>query len=132
MTTVLNRLMFYALGTGLATSCLTLIGGIVWLVKPNTFIYIAISFIATKMHVNSLLITLNARYGIQQQLYDGPTAIAGFSGPSLPREGVQSTIREMDNADKDRLRFKTTSVPEYAKMSTTHEDIEMHKAVVYI
>jgi hypothetical protein len=127
MTTVLNRLIFYALGTGLVTSILALVAGVLWVVLPDTFICSGILYIGTKMHVNSLLISLNSRRMMSQQLLNGPVTTVGLSGSSFTPRG-QDTTHRTDGTPDGPLTFKPTGTT-YTGAGTIHDDIEMHKPV---
>jgi hypothetical protein len=107
MTVVLNRLIFYALGTGLATSILALVSGIIWIVLPNTFISGAIIYVGTKMHVNSLLISLNSRRMMSRQLASGPVTIIGLSGSSGGIHVDQSTTHRTDRTSVSAVWSRT-------------------------
>jgi hypothetical protein len=131
MTVVLNQLMFYALGTGLTTSLFALASGLTWIALPKTYISPAIFYVGTKMHVNSLLITLNARRVMQQHLFEAPLSTIGLPGSStLPPSGIrvdQSTTRRTDRTTSSGpLTFK----PMGTTLTTDDitDDIEMHKS----
>jgi hypothetical protein len=129
MTSVLNRLIIYALGTGLVTSILALISGILWIIFPNTFLCGAILYINVKMHANSLLISLNSRRIISQQLANGPATTLGLSGSSFPSEGIhvhQSTSRRTNATPIGPLKFMPTGTT-YTTHDIVNDDIEMRK-----
>jgi hypothetical protein len=130
MTVVLNRLIFYALGTGLATSILALVSGIIWIVRPNTFISGAIIYVGTKMHVNSLLISLNSRRMMSRQLASGPVTIIGLSGSSGGIRVDQSTTHRTDRTPDghEPLTFKPANTT-YTTAGMIHDDMELQKAV---
>jgi hypothetical protein len=130
MTAVLNRLIVFALGTGLITSILALVAGICWLAFPNTFISTAIIYIGTKMHVNSLLISLNSRHMMLRQLVNGPVTSINLPVTAFPPGGIridQSTTHCTDRTPDGPLTFKHTGTT-YTMASTIHDVIDMNKS----
>jgi hypothetical protein len=129
MTSVLNRLIIYALGTGLVTAILALIAGTFWIVLPDAFICAAILYIGVKMHVNSLLISLNSRRIMSQHLANGPMTTLGLSGSSFPSGGIRvdpSTTHRTDGNPIGPLTFMPTETT-YTTHDIANDDIEMHK-----
>jgi hypothetical protein len=133
MSIVLNRLIFYALGTGLATSIFTFAAGVIFLVAPNTFIYGSIGFVAAKLHINSLLISLNSRRTMQRQLHGAAVAL-GASASSFPSGGIrvdQSTTHRTDLPIDGLSNFKARETG-YSTAGVAYENIEMDKHVDHL
>ncbi|KAK0199247.1 hypothetical protein DFS33DRAFT_376261 [Desarmillaria ectypa] len=63
--TMINKLIVFAVNTGLLTSLCAVASLISILTAPNTFIYITFFFCMGRLYSNSLLATLNARKGIR-------------------------------------------------------------------
>ncbi|KAK0215092.1 hypothetical protein IW262DRAFT_263373 [Armillaria fumosa] len=63
--TMINKLILFAVNTGLLTSLCAVASLISILTAPNTFIYITFFFCMGRLYSNSLLATLNAREGIR-------------------------------------------------------------------
>ncbi|KAH8108742.1 hypothetical protein DFH11DRAFT_1631018 [Phellopilus nigrolimitatus] len=54
---VINRLMCFALSTGLLTSLVALVNLVLFLSAPNSFSWLALQIVSSKLYVNSLLAT---------------------------------------------------------------------------
>lgn len=63
--TMINKLMLFAVNTGVLTSVCAVASLITILVAGNTFLYIAFFFCIGRLYTNSLLATLNARKKIR-------------------------------------------------------------------
>ncbi|KAG6809682.1 hypothetical protein H0H92_015157 [Tricholoma furcatifolium] len=61
LNTRISHLIQYTLGSGIFTSACSLSAMICYIVMPDTFIYLAVSFALTKLYVGSFLAMLNAR-----------------------------------------------------------------------
>ncbi|KAH9853202.1 hypothetical protein C2E23DRAFT_133010 [Lenzites betulinus] len=83
--TLINRLIMFAVNTGLLTSVCACLSLITVIVLPNTFVYIFFFFIIGRLFTISLLATLNARKdlrgsGLDEMSHDmQPTANFSFS-----------------------------------------------------
>ncbi|KAI0643753.1 hypothetical protein C8Q79DRAFT_1002351 [Trametes meyenii] len=64
--TLINRLMVFAVNTGLLTSICACLSLITILSLPNTFIYITFFFLVGRLYCNSLMATLNARKSLRE------------------------------------------------------------------
>ncbi|KDQ53886.1 hypothetical protein JAAARDRAFT_196997 [Jaapia argillacea MUCL 33604] len=65
---VVSLLMMYTINTGLLTSLCAISTFVTYAVMPNNFIFIALYFILSKLYLNSLLTTLNARTTLRENL----------------------------------------------------------------
>ncbi|KAI0710831.1 hypothetical protein C8Q76DRAFT_798357 [Earliella scabrosa] len=63
--TLINKLMVFAINTGLLTSVCACASLITFWVYPNTFVYICFYFLMGRLYSNSLMATLNARKSLQ-------------------------------------------------------------------
>ncbi|KAJ7597907.1 hypothetical protein C8J56DRAFT_330499 [Mycena floridula] len=89
--TMINKLIMFAVNTGLLTSLCAVASLISIVTAPNTFLYIAFFFIIGRLYSNSLLATLNARQMIR-------TAAEGVNTTS---EGKLSfSLRELRDFSK--------------------------------
>jgi len=59
--TLVNKLIGYSINTGLLTSAFSIACLVTYGLMPQTFIYISLYFILSKLYANSLLATLNTR-----------------------------------------------------------------------
>jgi hypothetical protein len=128
MSSVLNRLVIYAIGTGLLTSIFALFT-VIFFIIPHTFIGAAILYVGVKIHVNSLLVSLNSRRMMSRQLANGPVTTIALSRSSLPQSGIrvdQSISHRTDGVSKGPLTFKPTDTV-YTAPGIVHDDIEMQK-----
>jgi len=57
----ISVVMQYTLGTGLLTSACSLVAMFCYLLVPNTFVFLGLEFLLTKLYVGSFLAMLNAR-----------------------------------------------------------------------
>ncbi|KAI0663000.1 hypothetical protein C8Q70DRAFT_484445 [Cubamyces menziesii] len=64
--TLINRLMVFAVNTGLLTSVCACLSLITILALPNTFVYICFFFLVGRLYSNSLMATLNARKSLRE------------------------------------------------------------------
>ncbi|KAI9001154.1 hypothetical protein BD414DRAFT_473793 [Trametes punicea] len=64
--TLINRLMVFAVNTGLLTSVCASLSLITILSLPNTFVYICFFFLVGRLYSNSLMATLNARKSLRE------------------------------------------------------------------
>ncbi|KAJ7250753.1 hypothetical protein C8J57DRAFT_1474861 [Mycena rebaudengoi] len=67
---MVNKLILYAMNTGLLTSIIVLIDMICFLVMPKNLIHIAFNIVVGKLYTNSLLATLNFRETIRNNAKD--------------------------------------------------------------
>ncbi|TFK62240.1 hypothetical protein BDN72DRAFT_862990 [Pluteus cervinus] len=63
---LITRIMYHAVASGLATSLLAIAALIAYLASPNSFDYIGIHFSLGRMYTNALLASLNTRKGYQE------------------------------------------------------------------
>jgi len=65
---IVSLVIQYAVATGLATSMLAIACLIAYLLRPNTFIFIAMHFSLGRLYTNALLATLNSRRSIRSYM----------------------------------------------------------------
>ncbi|KAF5347318.1 hypothetical protein D9756_009914 [Leucocoprinus leucothites] len=58
---ILSSLALYALSTGLITAFMAIVVIVLYVARPNTFVYIAITFFTTRLYTNSLLAMFHSR-----------------------------------------------------------------------
>ncbi|KAF5365649.1 hypothetical protein D9758_003160 [Tetrapyrgos nigripes] len=71
---IINKLLLYAINTGLLTSIFALTDMICFLTMPNNLIHIAFNLMIGKLYTNSLLASLNVRDSLREELYDNGKA----------------------------------------------------------
>ncbi|KAI0714872.1 hypothetical protein C8Q76DRAFT_728532 [Earliella scabrosa] len=76
---LINKLMVFAVNTGLLTSICACMSLITILALPDTFIYITFFFLIGRLYANSLMATLNSRKSLQA----GSTGVSGETSVSL-------------------------------------------------
>ncbi|KAI0648723.1 hypothetical protein C8Q79DRAFT_1007297 [Trametes meyenii] len=76
---IVDRLVLYAVNTGLLTSIFNVCALVLALVVPGNMIYIGVSIVSTKVYANSLLAVLNTRRALSEKDAMEPAAI-GLSG----------------------------------------------------
>ncbi|KAI0641750.1 hypothetical protein C8Q79DRAFT_989210 [Trametes meyenii] len=85
---MLRILITYSINTGLLTS-LVAIGALVsYSVSPRNYAYFAFYFVLSKLYVNALLATLNARGSLLEQKRGMPSTVV-FRVPTLPASSAQ-------------------------------------------
>ncbi|KZP30035.1 hypothetical protein FIBSPDRAFT_1038401 [Athelia psychrophila] len=65
---MLFTLIQYIIGTGVLTSLASIVYIILYVAKPNTFVYLAEQFSSTHLYVNSLMAMMNARDRLRERL----------------------------------------------------------------
>ncbi|KAH9946303.1 uncharacterized protein BXZ73DRAFT_95807 [Epithele typhae] len=63
--TLINKLMIFAINTGLLTGICACLSLITFFTAPDTFIYIIFYYLIGRLYSNSLMATLNARKGLR-------------------------------------------------------------------
>ncbi|KDQ57073.1 hypothetical protein JAAARDRAFT_207418 [Jaapia argillacea MUCL 33604] len=104
---MVNRLMVFAVNTGLLTSLCAICSLSFFLAYPNTFIYIAFYFMLGRLYMNSLLATLNARKGLKNHTHAGDTS--GDVSLSMRRNINQSM------QPTSEIAIKIDTVKEYTR-----------------
>ncbi|OJT07350.1 hypothetical protein TRAPUB_1816 [Trametes pubescens] len=118
--TLINRLMVFAVNTGLLTSICACLSLITILALPNTFIYITFFFLVGRMYSNSLMATLNARKSLRD---------ASSHDVSVSLRDIQPAATNLSNiapyasrrADGIAIRIDTTK-------DTKHDGSEVRRA----
>ncbi|KAJ6629906.1 hypothetical protein B0H10DRAFT_1212747 [Mycena sp. CBHHK59/15] len=65
---VVNKLVIYSINVGAVTSVVTAVNLVLWLVMPQNFNFLIFHLILSKLYLNSLLVMLNSRAKLRQQL----------------------------------------------------------------
>ncbi|KAF5350650.1 hypothetical protein D9756_008716 [Leucocoprinus leucothites] len=97
---LLLNLITYALATGLITTLFAILGLVLYIARPDTFLYISVMFSITRLYANSMLAMLNVR----RRLKSGPmtdslhlsniTNDVVFREVSLPISGMSTQTRQ--------------------------------------
>ncbi|KAL5522375.1 hypothetical protein ACEPAG_8391 [Sanghuangporus baumii] len=102
---VLNRLIAYAVGTGLVTSLCAITGLIGAIVSPNALIYLLMNLILPKLYFNCLLASLNARSRLRGALSNdvGGVSIHLDNYPSASHGSSNITSRSFNKIFTSRV-----------------------------
>ncbi|KAJ7126267.1 hypothetical protein C8R44DRAFT_123275 [Mycena epipterygia] len=87
---VLTRIIQYTVATGLATSLLAIGCVAAYLIKPKTFIFVAMHFSLGRMYTNALLATLNSRRNLRSAL--GETGGVTWPGSVSPNQSRSAPV----------------------------------------
>ncbi|THH08791.1 hypothetical protein EW145_g2463 [Phellinidium pouzarii] len=87
--TLINRLIFYTIATGLVSALAAVLALITAYVLPKTFIYLVFDLIAPKLYINSILALLNSRAKLRDGLISDSER--GLSMNNMSRDGVTSS-----------------------------------------
>ncbi|KAJ7671754.1 hypothetical protein B0H17DRAFT_1085097 [Mycena rosella] len=80
---VVNKIIVYIISVGLLTSIGTAINIALWLAMPQNFDFLILHLVLSKLSFNSLLVMLNARVKLREQLYsDAPIELSSGKGTS--------------------------------------------------
>ncbi|PPQ72885.1 hypothetical protein CVT26_003506 [Gymnopilus dilepis] len=79
---IIDRIMQYTVATGLATSLLAFACVIAYVVRPMSFIYIAMHFSLGRLYTNALLASLNARRNLRANTVN-VTPLAAIARPRV-------------------------------------------------
>ncbi|RDB19339.1 hypothetical protein Hypma_013611 [Hypsizygus marmoreus] len=66
---VVNRILIFAVNTGLVSSIMSITNIVTYFALPNTLIFLSSNFIFTKVYANALLANLNARESLRGRGY---------------------------------------------------------------
>jgi len=88
---LLNVLMLYSINTGMVTSLCAIVCFATYAITPNRFYYVATSFVLSKLNVNCLLASLNARSPLRDQMCRSPTGSFVTNTGGSEEDGAQST-----------------------------------------
>ncbi|KAJ7606675.1 hypothetical protein FB45DRAFT_1068349 [Roridomyces roridus] len=103
---VLVRVVYFTVATGLATSILAIGCLVAYLVAPNTFIFIAMHFSLGRLYTNALLATLNSRQSLR---------LTPYTHPSAPSIAIMTT----------RVVTSTVDAGEYPMTSRSMKDSDL-------
>ncbi|KAJ7216444.1 hypothetical protein GGX14DRAFT_604755 [Mycena pura] len=80
---VLNKIIHYTVATGLATSLLAIAAVAANVIKPKSFVYLAIHYSLGRMYTNALLATLNLRRNLRSTIKKSANTWSGQTIPSV-------------------------------------------------
>lgn len=84
---LLEKLIVYVIGIGLLTSIFAIIVFVTWVALPKQLIFLTFHSIISKLYVNSLLVTLNARSGFRPK----DTSVSESIGMSVLNTGASTS-----------------------------------------
>ncbi|KDR71513.1 hypothetical protein GALMADRAFT_253823 [Galerina marginata CBS 339.88] len=94
---ILTILMAFSINTGLLTSFCAMACLITYAIWPQGFIFMALYFALSKLYVNSLLASLNARNSLRKRDQAEPTNLDPVSTPIVfPMQSANLTTKEED------------------------------------
>ncbi|KAI0706348.1 hypothetical protein C8Q76DRAFT_786972 [Earliella scabrosa] len=103
--TMIHILMRYTINTGLLTSFVISLCLITYAALPRTLVYLSFYFNASKMYLNALLATLNARDKIRTHELDGTLTLPRFlrhdetTTTAIPLSEIRRTSNTVSNVD---------------------------------
>ncbi|KAJ3568018.1 hypothetical protein NP233_g5981 [Leucocoprinus birnbaumii] len=101
---LLSNLISYALATGLVTTLFAVLGLMLYIARPDTFLYISVMFCITRLYANSMLAMFNVRKRLSSGLVTDSlnlgesTSGVVFQHGSLPIFSSTFTRRRQDNS----------------------------------
>lgn len=99
---LIRTLILYTISTGALTSSIAITSAITYAVMPHNFIFIAISTILPKLHINSVFALLNSRDAMRKRI-SAPISIhisklvAGLDRPAAPTRSEDASGRMVAN-----------------------------------
>jgi len=126
---MVNKLIMFSINTGLVTSICAIMAFVSVLAWPDTFLYIALYLLISRLYANSLLATLNARAslagaGAPSSHEDSQVPVSQFQlsrmragGEEISRKGAVSSrggvsikidTETHNDADSDFVKIKPT------------------------
>ncbi|KAF9493273.1 hypothetical protein BDN71DRAFT_1450502 [Pleurotus eryngii] len=84
---LLDGLIVYVIGIGLLTSVFAILDFVTWVALPKQLIFLTFHSIISKLYVNSLLVTLNARSGFRAK----DVSVSESMGMSVLNTGASSS-----------------------------------------
>ncbi|KAI0807244.1 hypothetical protein C8Q74DRAFT_1362770 [Fomes fomentarius] len=106
--TLINKLMVFAVNTGLLTSICACISLITFWALPNTFVYITFYFLIGRLYANSLMATLNARKSLQAH----STGDRSLSLRDLPGGTTTGTPYSVSKGGRDGIAIRIDTTKE--------------------
>ncbi|KAF8968560.1 hypothetical protein BDZ97DRAFT_1727027 [Flammula alnicola] len=91
---IVTKLMAFSINTGLLTSIAAIACFVTYAIWPQRFIFLGIYFALSKLYVNSLLASLNARSALRGNSYEVTTMPTGISTPIAFPTKQLSTSRD--------------------------------------
>ncbi|KAJ7025191.1 hypothetical protein C8F04DRAFT_1269546 [Mycena alexandri] len=130
---IVNKLILYAMNTGLLTVIIVLIDMICFLTMPKNLLHIAFNLVAGKLYTNSLLASLNFRDTIRNSASDINTfSLSGINSssaqPSYKFRNAPHT--HPDTLDThDTLNITTLGARDELELTRTHSEMKFSHAV---
>jgi len=88
---LVNVLMLYSINTGLLTSICATASFVTFAIWPDDFVFMGIYFTLSKLYLNSLLATLNARSAFRESEHQDTSQHVGLSFKFTPRDHRNAT-----------------------------------------
>ncbi|KAI0039476.1 hypothetical protein FA95DRAFT_1550637 [Auriscalpium vulgare] len=108
--TVINKLILFAVNTGLITSIDAVCSLVTIAALPNTFIYISFFFAQSRLYSNSLMATLNARKYLRNKIdSDGAISLTAIAGRSAATAPSFNPFEIRSQANNVTIRIDTTT-----------------------
>ncbi|KAJ7864790.1 hypothetical protein B0H14DRAFT_3602132 [Mycena olivaceomarginata] len=95
---MVDKLILYIVNLGILTSAASLLTLILWLVMPNSFAFVSLTLIRSKLYCNAMLVTLNFRQTVRTALHGNTTT-------------GQSTTRVFQDIDGVEMNSYKKSIP---------------------
>ncbi|TFK39374.1 hypothetical protein BDQ12DRAFT_53551 [Crucibulum laeve] len=92
MNTLVSRVIQYTVATGLLTSIVAVACLVAYLIRPTSFIFIAIHFSLGRMYTNALLATLNARQKLKESMMEHESLPPVFAAGILSKTHDDSDV----------------------------------------
>ncbi|KAJ6604986.1 hypothetical protein B0H10DRAFT_2077583 [Mycena sp. CBHHK59/15] len=93
---IIDRLILYMVNLGLLTSVASLLTLILWLVQPNSFAFVSLTLIRSKLYCNAMLVTLNYRDVVRTALHN-----------SNSQQQTSKYFQEIDVLELDSVHNRT-------------------------
>ncbi|KAJ7734758.1 hypothetical protein DFH07DRAFT_967473 [Mycena maculata] len=117
--TIVNRLILYAMNTGLLTSIVVLMDMICFLTMPDNLVHISFNIVVGKLYTNSLLASLNFRDTVRSQQSDVVNTFS-LGTMSNSRQGPQSFRFQTTANDDSFLTNTTNTVHDIRPIAVSH------------
>jgi len=110
---LMNVLMVYSINTGMITSLAAIICFITYAIMPNKYYYMGVFFILSKLNLNCLLASLNARTPLRDQI--------GLPSPNISSKSDMTKIGEDLDTDYRSLTDPSHQPPLAIRIDTITE-----------
>jgi len=100
---LVNILLVYTINTGLLTGIVAMLCFILYAVMPDTYIFMAIFLNLSKLYLNALLATLNARSNLRDQMNG---AISIIPLPGIAESGSDNSSKRIPTSPHIAINFE--------------------------